>query len=265
MTPDLTPFDIAAASALLFLGAGLSLVLSLHVGRGLLVAGARMVVQLVVLATLLGLIFAAANVWVTLGAMAAMAVFAGFEVLARQDAPAGRRWTVAVGAGVMIGAGWVVVLPALALLIEARPWYAPQVALPVFGMVAGSSMTGIALALDTFSTAIRRDVRIVEARLLAGHTRGEALSDPVRQAIRTGLMPTINAMSAIGLVTIPGMMTGQILAGADVMQAAKYQMVLMFLIAGTSVLGVVGAVHAMARRMTDHRHRLRLDRLRTGE
>ncbi len=262
MTPDLTPIDIALASGLLFLGAGLSLILSLGIGRSLLLAGLRMVVQLLVLAVLLALIFAAGNVWVTLAAMSAMALFAGLEVLARQDAPAGRRWTITIGAGAMIGAGWIIVLPALAILIEAEPWYAPEIALPVFGMVAGSSMTGMALALDTFSTTVRRDVRIVEARLLAGHTRHQALSGPVRQAIRTGLMPTINAMSAIGLVTIPGMMTGQLLAGADVMQAAKYQMMLMFLISGTSVLGVVGAVYAMARRLTDQRHRLRLDRLR---
>ena len=75
------------------------------------------------------------------------------------------------------------------------------------------------------------------------------------------LMPTINAMSAIGLVTIPGMMTGQLLAGADVLQAAKYQMILMFMIAGASIMGVIGAVYAMAGRLTDNRHRLRLDRL----
>ncbi|MEL6679573.1 MAG: ABC transporter permease, partial [Pseudomonadota bacterium] len=89
-----------------------------------------------------------------------------------------------------------------------------------------------------------------------------SISDDMRHAVRSGLMPSINAMSAIGLVTIPGMMTGQLLANADPLQAAKYQMLLMFLIAGVSVLGVIGAVYAMAFRLTDDRHRVRLDRLR---
>lgn len=264
MTPTLQITDIAIASLLIFAGAGLSLVLSLNVGRSVIVAAARMVIQLVLLAVVLRFLFALQSVWITLLAMAAMAVFAGLEVLARQDSQAGARWTIGIGTGTMIASGWIVVLPALAFLIESDPWYTPQVALPVFGMVAGSSMTGIALALDSFSTAVQRERNVIEARLAAGHTRFVALSIPIRESVHRGLMPTINAMSAVGLVTIPGMMTGQLLAGTDVMQAAKYQMMLMFLIAGVSVMGIIGAVYAMAHRLTDSRHRLRLDRLKTS-
>jgi putative ABC transport system permease protein len=83
----------------------------------------------------------------------------------------------------------------------------------------------------------------------------------VREALRTGLLPTINSMSAIGLVFIPGMMTGQILAGVAPMDAVKYQLLVMFLIAGGTALGVVGAVLAGSYRLSDARHRLRLDRL----
>ncbi|MEO0637890.1 MAG: ABC transporter permease [Pseudomonadota bacterium] len=261
MIPTLQIIDIAIASLLVLAGAGLSLFLSLNLGRGVIVAAARMVIQLLLLAVVLRILFALQNVWITLVAMAAMAIFAGLEVLARQDSQAGAKWTIGIGAGTMMASGWIVILPALAFLIEADPWYAPQVALPIFGMVAGSSMTGIALGLDSFATAVQRERNVIEARLAAGHTRFEALSTPIRQSVHRGLMPTINAMSAIGLVTIPGMMTGQLLAGADVMQAAKYQMILMFMIAGVSIIGVIGAVYAMAHRLTDHRHRLRLDRL----
>jgi putative ABC transport system permease protein len=72
-------------------------------------------------------------------------------------------------------------------------------------------------------------------------------------------MPTINGMAAIGLVSLPGMMTGQILAGVEPVDAVKYQLLIMFLIAGGTGLGTLAAVMGGARLLTDHRHRLRLD------
>jgi putative ABC transport system permease protein len=74
-------------------------------------------------------------------------------------------------------------------------------------------------------------------------------------------MPIVNAMAATGLVALPGMMTGQILSGVDPTEAVKYQILIMFLIAGGTGFGALTAVLAAAARITDGRHRLRLDRL----
>ena len=76
------------------------------------------------------------------------------------------------------------------------------------------------------------------------------------------MMPIINAMSAAGVISLPGMMTGQILAGVDPVEAVKYQIMIFFLIAGGTGIGVFLAVYAGARRLSDSRHRLRLARLR---
>ncbi|MFQ6548077.1 ABC transporter permease [Aestuariibius sp. 2305UL40-4] len=260
--PVLSQLDVAVAALALVLCAGASAALSLGIARTLLIAGARMVGQLLLLAVVLRWLFALQSPAVTALAMLAMAGFAGVEVMNRQSRLAGRGWTLGLGAGVMLAGGWLVTVPALALLVRADPWHAPQVALPLFGMVAGSAMTGVALGLDTFARTVTREARAIEGRLALGATREAALADARREAIRTGLMPVLNAMAATGVVTIPGMMTGQILAGADPMQAARYQMLVMFLIATVSVGGTIGAVHALARRLTDERHRLRLDRLR---
>jgi putative ABC transport system permease protein len=83
----------------------------------------------------------------------------------------------------------------------------------------------------------------------------------LRAAMRRGLLPVINSMSASGVVTLPGIMTGQILAGIDPMEAVKYQILLMFLLSGGAGLAAVAVVFLAARRLTDSRHRLRLDRL----
>jgi putative ABC transport system permease protein len=84
----------------------------------------------------------------------------------------------------------------------------------------------------------------------------------VRDAIRRGLLPIINQMSAGGIVTLPGIMTGQILAGLDPLEAVKYQILPMFLLFGGSGLSALAVSHLAARRLTDQRRRLRLDRLR---
>ncbi|MGI9383497.1 MAG: ABC transporter permease [Methyloligellaceae bacterium] len=83
--------------------------------------------------------------------------------------------------------------------------------------------------------------------------------------MKTGIMPIINSMSATGIVALPGMMTGQILSGVDPLEATKYQLLIMFLICGATALGVLVAVLGGAWRLTDVRHRLRLDRLRIEE
>ncbi|MEL7048483.1 MAG: ABC transporter permease, partial [Pseudomonadota bacterium] len=96
-----------------------------------------------------------------------------------------------------------------------------------------------------------------------GQPRFEAFKDVLSQSLKTGLLPILNAMAASGIVALPGMMTGQILAGADPVDATKYQILIMFAIAGSTALGVLLAGLGTLYLLTDDRHRLRLDRLTT--
>jgi putative ABC transport system permease protein len=130
-------------------------------------------------------------------------------------------------------------------------------------MILGNCMTGIALGLNTLTTSLMLRRASVEAQLMLGATRWEAAAPVTREALRTALMPTINSMSATGLVSLPGMMTGQILSGIPPVEAVKYQILVMFLIAGGTGFGAVAAILGGVYRLTDARHRLRLDRLAT--
>jgi putative ABC transport system permease protein len=132
-------------------------------------------------------------------------------------------------------------------------------------MILGNTMTGISLGLDTLTRTVKRERPAIEARIALGHSRRQALLEPVRDALKTGSMPIVNAMAASGIVSLPGMMTGQILAGVEPVEAVKYQIMIMFLIAGATALGVLLAVVSAAWRLTDDRHRLRLDRLRADQ
>ena len=106
-----------------------------------------------------------------------------------------------------------------------------------------------------------RERSAIEAQLALGVSFSQAMRGLVRGSVRRALLPIINQMSAAGVVTLPGIMTGQILAGMDPLEAAKYQILLIFLLSGGSGLAAVAVVYLAAMRLTDDRQRLRIDRL----
>ena len=158
-------------------------------------------------------------------------------------------------------AAGIVTVFALSTQFHADPWYDPRYAIPILGMILGNAMTGVSLALDRLLSDADSGRAKIEARLALGHTFRDAMQGPLRSAMRAGLIPTVNGMAAAGVVSLPGMMTGQILAGVNPVEAVKYQLLIMFLIAGGTALGVFCSVMIALKRLTDSRQRLRLDRL----
>ena len=256
--------DIAIAAILLVVNAGLSIWLGLGIERQMLISAARMTVQLLLIGLVLKFLFALASLWITALAMLVMAAVAGYEISARQEHRIAGGRGYGLGAMTAMTAGFLVTVFALAGPVRPDPWYAPHVAIPLFGMILGNAMTGISLGLNTLTTTMRREARSIEAQLMLGKTFWRAAQPAAREALRSGFMPIVNAMAATGIVALPGMMTGQILAGVDPSEAVKYQLLVMLLIGGGTGLGVLLAVFGAIRLLTDDRNRLRLDRLHTG-
>ena len=253
--------DLGLAALLLVLNGALSIWLRLKLERQLLIAALRMCVQLGLMGLVLKTLFATVSPWLTGLAVVVMVAFAGREVMARQETRFRGFWAYGLGTGSVLFAGTLVTVFALATQIQADPWYHPRYAIPLLGMILGNTMTGIAIGLNTLTGRVKRERAAIETMLALGETRAAAFRPFVRSAVRNGLIPIVNAMSAAGVVSLPGMMTGQILSGVEPIEAIKYQILIMFLIAGGTALGVVTAVHAGALRLSDARHRLRLDRL----
>ncbi len=261
----LSYWDLVLASMLLVANGGLSIILGLGLTRRLTIAAIRMVVQLLLIGAVLTWLFAQQSaLWTGLAAFV-MIGFAGYEVTARQDYVLKGWWAYGLGASSITLASMLVVMLALTTQIRPTPWYHAQYAIPILGMILGNVMTGVSLGLNTLTTTAKTQRSAIEARLMLGATRNEAMSGTIRQALRSGLIPLINAMSAMGLVSLPGMMTGQILAGAEPIEAVKYQLLIMFLISGATGFGVILAVFAAAYRLSDARHRLRLDRIENSQ
>lgn len=116
------------------------------------------------------------------------------------------------------------------LIISPHPWYSARIVIPIFGMLLGNSMNGIAISVDRLYSEARLRVGEIEALLSFGATPWEAIQASVREALRAGMTPTINSLMVVGIVSLPGMMTGQILGGADPRQAVRYQIVVMLMI-----------------------------------
>jgi putative ABC transport system permease protein len=191
-----------------------------------------------------------------------MLLVAGYEVMARQSRRFTGWWGYGVGAVSMFLSSFTVTLFALLVIIGSDPWYMPQYAIPLLGMLLGNTMTGIAVAMDRLTQTAWEQRIVIETRLMLGHSWKRAISRLRSQAVHSGMIGIVNAMAAAGVVSLPGMMTGQILAGAPPVEAVKYQILIMFLIAVGTGAGTLSAVAIGSRRLFDARERLRLDYLR---
>jgi len=258
---ELSYWDVGLAALLLCVNGGLSVWLRLGMERQLAIAALRMVVQLGLVGLVLKALFAAVSPWLTAAAVLVMIGFAGYEAMSRQTRRMTGAWGYGLGTVAILFASTLVTAFALITQVQPDPWYAPQFAIPLLGMILGNCMTGVALGLGQLFGRAGKERLAIEAMLALGYSRQEALKPLIRESVRAGLIPIVNSMAATGLVALPGMMTGQILAGVDPVQAVKYQMLIMFLIAGGTAIGVMTAVLIGAGLISDERHRLRLDRL----
>lgn len=253
--------DLVIASLLLLFSGVLSIFMRLGLEKQIGIAALRMVIQLMLIGLVLKFLFQMVSPLWTGVAAAIMIGLAGREVMARQKRKFTGWWTYGLGTSSLMIACSVVTVLALTTQIRPEPWFDPRFALPILGMILGNTMNGISIGLERLLSSAVDGRNVIEARLALGHDRTQAMKPLIRDSIRAGLINIINAMSAAGVISLPGMMTGQILAGVDPTEAVKYQILIFFLIAGSTALGTLAAVLFAARRLTDSRHRLRLDRL----
>lgn len=256
----LHPYDLAMASTLILLDALLSLVLGLRLHRGLLVAAARMVVQLVAVGFVLRFVFAAGQAWLTSLVIVAMIVVAAREAAARPVHRL-RRGSFMISLASIATPALLTCLFALFTAIRPHPLLSPQYAIPLAGIILGNVLNSASIAFGGVLDGVGLQGPAIEARIMLGDSYRASMAGLTRDAIRRSMIPIVNQMSAAGVVTLPGIMTGQILAGLDPMEAVKYQILLMFLLAGGSCLASMAAVYLVTARLTDDRGRLRLDRL----
>lgn len=184
---------------------------------------ARMVVQLLLIGYVLTYIFEAERAWIIVSVLAVMVLVASWIALRSIKEKRGALYTKALVA-VLIGGGSVLLLVTQAVLAM-EPWYLPRYMIPLAGMIFAGVMNSVSLAAERVVAESERQANYTTARNIA---------------FRASLIPITNSLFAVGLVSLPGMMTGQILSGVSPLIAVRYQIVVMCMSFGAA--GITSAV-----------------------
>ena len=206
--------------------------------KQILIATVRMTVQLTVMGYVLMFVFQYPSWWLTLLMLTVMLSFAIYNARKRVKLAVPRELTRLMGMSMLCGYA-VTAAIFLFLVLRIDPWFNPQYCIPISGMIVGNSMTGIALGCDKLCSGMYDQRERIENSLMLGATPAAATRHVVNAAFDSAILPTMNNMLTMGIVSLPGMMTGQILSGTFPITAIKYQIGIMLAILGCTALTVV--------------------------
>jgi len=246
--------QVAIATALVILAGGVSLALKLGLERRLLWAALRTIVQLLLIGYVLKFIFGLDHPAAVLGISLVMVAAAAHAAIGRSEKTFAGLYGLSFLA--LVASSLITTTVVTQGVIRIDPWFKPQYVIPLLGMILGNALTGISLCLDHLLQELKDRRAEVEMELSHGATRWEAAKRPLSDAVRRGMIPIINAMTVVGIVSLPGMMTGQILSGTDPLEAVKYQIVVMFMVAAAAAMGSMFVALLVYRRLFNNRHQL---------
>jgi UDP-glucose/iron transport system permease protein len=231
---SLSWIDLALASGLVLVAMAISAWQRLGLLRGFAIGAVRAVVQLVAVGYVLAFLFATRRWYLVLLTLLVMLVAATVTATERQKRGRAGLFVIS-GTAMLIGAGLTLAYVD-AVVLRLRPWYDPQYLIPLFGMIIGNAMNGAALAAERMNSEMELRRGEVEAYLALGASPARASAEATRRALVAAMMPTLNGLMVVGLVSLPGMMTGQVIAGSSPRTAVRYQIVVMFMLAGAVAL-----------------------------
>jgi len=252
---DLSYIDLAIGLGLMLIIAGLSRWEQLKLEGDIAIASVRTFLQLLAVGYVLKYIFALNNPALIILAIVVMIVIAARTVTGRQKKKT-RELNFLVGFAMTAGSG-ISVFIATQVLLQIKPWYEPHYLIPLAGMVIGNSMNGATLAVERIDSEIDLRKSEIEAYLALGATGKQAAASCIRAAMKAAMIPTINSMMVVGIVSLPGMMTGQILSGTSPFIAVKYQIIIMYLIAFSVAVSAYILTKLRFRRYFTPDHQLR--------
>lgn len=205
-----------------------------------LYATARMLIQLLVIGYVLTYIFNADQPYIVLAVLLVMMAVASWIALRPLGRRTPSRYAIAFAAVAVSGLLTLVLVTQGVLSLD--PWYDPRYSIPLSGMIFSAAMNAVSLAAERY-----------DAELATGTAPAQALPT----ALNAALIPQVNTLFAVGLVALPGMMTGQILAGVEPLIAVRYQIVVMCMLFGVTALSAAAYLVLAGRFATATAHGLR--------
>lgn len=227
-------WGLLVALAMVAVAAGISGLMRMGIGKTLLWSACRALLQLCAMGFIMAFVIHSGNPWFVLLLIAFMLIAAVQITLSRaKGVPKGLAGPVLLS---LVLTMLIMMSLVTELVIRPHPWYAPQLVVPLTGMLLGNTVSATAVGLSRFFESMRERRDEVDTLLALGATAWEAARPSMVSSIRLGLMPTTASLASAGIVTVPGMMAGQIIAGGDPIDAAKYQFMVLASIAALTLL-----------------------------
>jgi putative ABC transport system permease protein len=198
----------------------------------------RMTIQLILTGYVLIFLFENIHPLLTLLVITAMELFSIYTIIKRSKKKLSKKLKTIIGFSLVTGTS-ISLLFFILVVIGLTPWYDPRYFIPIAGMLIGNSMTGISIGVNSLVNGIVTQRDLIEASLMLGATPKDASKQVVDHAFDTAILPTINSMLGMGIIFLPGMMTGQILSGTSPLTAIEYQIAIMLGILGSVSLTVI--------------------------
>jgi putative ABC transport system permease protein len=195
----------------------------------IIIAVVRMAVQLVAVGYVLISVFENPSPWISAGIVSIMLSVAAWIAIRPVRHHKGYLPAAIIALGCSVGLHLII---SLMLVLKADSWFQPQLLIPLAGMYFANAMNAISLAAERFHSELHNGVPSEKARLIAFHA---------------SMIPQINGLLAVGLVALPGMMTGQILSGVSPLIAVRYQIMIMAMVLGTAGIGAAIMLWLLAR------------------
>ncbi|WP_204104293.1 MULTISPECIES: iron export ABC transporter permease subunit FetB [Spirulina sp. CCY15215] len=238
-------FDVALGLALMAIAIALAAWQRLGLAGQMAIASLRTVLQLLVAGYFLAFVFDLNSPWAVLAVlifMLSVAAIVTHNRIAPQHKPLFPIIWGSLLAGLFLTLSYIIIA-----IVQPQIWYSPQYLIPLGGMILGNAMNTAAISGERLASAIDRSAIEIETHLSLGATSQQAVASYRKDAIRAGLIPLINRMMVVGLVTLPGTLTGQVLSGVDPIDAALYQIIIMFMVAFAELVVVLLVTRGISR------------------
>jgi putative ABC transport system permease protein len=226
--------------------------------KEIFISSIRMTIQLILTGYLLVYLFQNPSPLYTILILIAMEVFSVFNIIKRTKNKLSLRLRQIIGLS-MVSGTVSCLLYFLLVVVHISPWYDPRYFIPIAGMLIGNSMTGISLGVNRLMDGMQTHKNLVEGALILGATPKTASKQIVDNAFDSAILPTINSMVGMGIVFLPGMMTGQILSGTSPLTAIGYQIAIMLGILGSVALSVLLFLQLGYQTFFNAQHQLTMD------
>lgn len=235
---DLSLWQMAAASVFIVVLLVIVRIKKISREKEILISSIRMTLQLVLTGYVLMYLFEHPAPFLTILVLLIMEAFAIFNVIKRSKSKLSGKLKKVIAMSIIIGTTSSLFY-FLVVVIRLHPWYDPRYFITIAGMLIGNSMTGISLGVHRLADGMRAQRNLVEGALMLGAAPKTAVKQILDNAFDAAILPTINSMIGMGIVFLPGMMTGQILSGISPVTAIEYQIAIMLGILGSVALTVI--------------------------